>query len=89
MRIAHKVMQSARSSRANSPIPSSPESTTVPLTKRIVDTVFGAKGGDGVPEDNKAVNPVSRLKLMLVSNTRDVISSLFLSHTCFGSSSRS
>lgn len=64
MRIAQKVMQSARSSRANSPTPGSPESG--PLRKRLVDTVFGAKGGDGVPEDKNAVNPISRLKLMLV-----------------------
>jgi hypothetical protein len=68
MRSAHKAVLSTRSSRANSPTPSSPECTTVPLHKRIVDTVFGAKGGDGIPEANKAVNPLSRLKLLLVGN---------------------
>lgn len=66
MRSAQKAVQSTRSSRANSPTPSSPGTTTVPLHKRIVDTVFGTKGGDGVPEASKAVNPLSRLKLLLV-----------------------
>ncbi|KAF8315415.1 hypothetical protein DL93DRAFT_906082 [Clavulina sp. PMI_390] len=66
MRTAHKVMASARSSRASSPIPSSPETVSVPLSKRIVDSVFGAKGGDTIPEDKNAVNPVNRLKLLLL-----------------------
>lgn len=70
MRIAQKAMQSARSSRTNSPIPISPESAVAPLHKRIVDTVIGTKGGDGTPEGNKTVNPLSRLKLLLVGNIR-------------------
>lgn len=67
---------SARSSRASSPAPVSPADVTAPPTPsqywRIVNTVFGAKGagagvGDVVSADErKAVNPLTRLKLLLV-----------------------
>ena len=78
MRNAQKAMQSARSSRANSPAPSSPGSTAVPLHNRIVDTVFGAKGGDGTLEGDKAVNPLTRLKLLLVGIVESSVAALRL-----------
>lgn len=46
---------------------SPPLPLSVPFHRRFIDTVFGAKGGEGSQDEEKAVNPVTRLKLLLVS----------------------
>ncbi|KAF8327732.1 hydroxymethylglutaryl-coenzyme A reductase-domain-containing protein [Cantharellus anzutake] len=68
MRATKKAIESSRSSRASSPIiTTSPVSPTAPWHKRMIDSVIGEKGGvDGSSDGNKPVNPVARLKLLLI-----------------------
>ncbi len=65
---AKKAIETVRSSRMNSPTtPGAPELPTAPWHKRIVDSIIGEKGGmEGCGDGSKFVNPVARLKLLLV-----------------------
>ncbi len=65
---AKKAIENVRSSRTNSPtIPGTPELPTPPRHTRIVDSIIGEKGGvDWCGDGSKFVNPVTRLKLLLV-----------------------
>ena len=65
---AKRAIESVRSSRANSPTtPRAPELPTAPWHKRVVDSIIGEKGGvEGSTDGSKVVNPVARLKLLLV-----------------------
>jgi hypothetical protein len=70
MHNAKKALASARSSRAASPTLSTPpEPVGVPFHRRLVDAILGAKGSQNGPGGQKPVNPVTRLKLLLVSRS--------------------
>lgn len=67
---SHSYSSSSNNYNGNAPAgaTATPVVQRQPLHSRIVDTVFGQKGvNDTVSEEKKPVNPLTRLKLLLVS----------------------